>query len=351
VTKQRSPGRCPGCRGVSRRRFLTQAACAGLVATASGLLQFSCTPAEPKALQSESSAEQAQPKTQDSAHTLPTAEGSWTPTAGRKGKLPEGANHVRIGDIGTFTFDAAEIQAVRDDIFQPGHYAMFDVLKHLHEKGNIRLESHFDESADTYIIDAINGKAGWWYEAYYSAGWREDNVFRMDMYPYKNGTVLRLYQEREKRLDSIYRAFREEVSRLRRNGDQVILPELEIRSPAAQRIFKNVQVTPHDVRTDLLRPGTVTALDALLSLQDQSQVSNILLTWYEQIGPADPVDSYWVSRIDDDEAVGGCGFVYETGPRAFPGFSGSHIHLPSDVRVTRSPEYALWFWICLGRGR
>ena len=25
----------------------------------------------------------------------------------------------------------------------------------------------------------------------------------------------------------------------------------------------------------------------------------------------------------------------------------SHIHIPSDIRGTVSPEYALWFWICL----
>jgi hypothetical protein len=48
--------------------------------------------------------------------------------------------------------------------------------------------------------------------------------------------------------------------------------------------------------------------------------------------------------------VGGCGFVYETGPNSFAGFSGTHIHIPADVRVIISPEYALWFWICLGRG-
>jgi hypothetical protein len=59
------------------------------------------------------------------------------------------------------------------------------------------------------------------------------------------------------------------------------------------------------------------------------------------------VDTYYLEQIDEAEAYGSCGFVYETGPRDFSGFTGSHIHIPSDVRVTVSPEYALWFWICL----
>lgn len=104
------------------------------------------------------------------------------------------------------------------------------------------------------------------------------------------------------------------------------------------------------MRTDVLQPGVITALDALLSLEDQGQLPNVDLTWYDAIGPADLVDSYWVERIGNAVASGGCGFVYETGPRQFAGFSGSHIHIPADVRPTISPEYALWFWICLGRG-
>jgi hypothetical protein len=54
-----------------------------------------------------------------------------------------------------------------------------------------------------------------------------------------------------------------------------------------------------------------------------------------------------VEQINDSRSVGGCGFVYESGPEQFSGFSGTHIHIPSDARVIRSPEYALWFWICL----
>ena len=110
-------------------------------------------------------------------------------------------------------------------------------------------------------------------------------------------------------------------------------------------------MTAHDVREDLLQPGTITALDILLSLGEQGLIDQLRLTWYDRISSADPVDHFFVERITGDrfiaEAAGSCGFVYEVGPRAFGGFAGSHIHLPTDARVLVSPEYAEWFWLCL----
>jgi hypothetical protein len=218
----------------------------------------------------------------------------------------------------------------------------------LSEKGDIEMDYHFDGSMDTYTIDEINGEPHWWYQAKYSAGWYESNVFRMDMYPYKDGTEIRLNRQSEEYIARICRTFGDEVLRRMRNGGEVILPEVVIQGPGGNVMaFADVEVTPHDVRSDMLQPGTITALDILLSLGEQGRLSNIKLTWYESIGLADPVDSYWVEQIDEDIASGGCGFVYETGPKEFSGFAGSHIHIPLDVRVIVSPEYALWFWICL----
>jgi len=254
---------------------------------------------------------------------------------------------VRINGIGKFDFDAGEVQSVRPEVFQPGHFSLFDILVHLVERGDIELNYRFDESMDTHVIEDIDRQSDWWYDAHYSAGWFERNVFRMDMYPYKNGTRLELFRERGKHLAAIYRTFRDEVARLERRAGEIIIPEVTIRSPRGTWAFQQVEVTAHDVRSDVLRPGVVTALDALLSLRDQGELSRLKLTWYDRIARADPVDSYWVEQINEAEAHGGCGFVYETGPRDYSGFSGSHIHIPADARVIVSPEYALWFWICL----
>jgi len=52
-----------------------------------------------------------------------------------------------------------------------------------------------------------------------------------------------------------------------------------------------------------------------------------------------------VDGINEDEAHGTCGFVYEAGSEKLR--YGNHIHIPSDYRIINSPEYEEWFWICL----
>jgi hypothetical protein len=257
---------------------------------------------------------------------------------------------VIIDKVGDFVFDAGAVSTLRTDIFQSGHYSIFDILVHLRDKGHIDLVYHFDEGADTHVIDSLDGEAGWWHETYYAAGWPEPSVFRLDHYPYKLNTWTRFRRRDPKYVDSVHQSFREEVARLAENAGEVIIPSLQIESPDRSWSFENVSVRPHGVRPDVLQEGVVTALDALLSLEDEGKLGSVGLTWYDRIANADPVDSYWVETVEIATAHGGCGFVYETGPRRFSGFSGSHIHIPADVRVTVSPEYALWFWICLGRG-
>ena len=278
---------------------------------------------------------------------LPGPDGTWVPTEPRSTPKPTETGYITIEEIGALSFDAGQVQTLRPDIFQPGHFSMFDILVHLAEQGEINLEYRFDEAMDTHIIDAINGQDGWWYTAFYSGGWTENNAFRMDMYPYKERATIRVYREGEERLARLYNAFRVEVKRLADNDGQVIIPQVRIKSPAYTETFENVVVTAHDIRTDVLQPGVITSLDVLLSLADQGKLSQIKLTWYDTIADADPVDSYFVEQINEAVAVGSCGFVYETGPLKFAGFSGDHIHIPSDLRVNVSPEYAYWFWICI----
>ena len=334
---------------VSRRQFIKRVACGSLVLGSAGTLLSACAaPVNPEA-----EGQAAAPPSENPSQLIPfpAEDGTWSLPGSNSGSIPAGPGEMQIANIGTFPFEASQVKTLRPDIFQPGHFSLFDILVHLSENRGIALDFHFDEQMDTHVIDAIDGHTGWWYEAYYSNGWYESNAFRMDMYPYKNDTTMRLDKTQGKRLNLIYDSFREELGRLAGNGGKVIIPELTVRTYEGERVFQGVEVTAHNVRSDVLKPGNVTALDALLSLAERGDLSQIGLTWHERIGQADPVDSYWVSQIDEARADGGCGFVYETGPLAFSGFGGTHIHIPSDTRITLSPEYALWFWICLGRGR
>ena len=316
---------------------MRQAACTALALGGIGVVSSACAPQQAE----EREVLRAAPKVEAAAKGPPS--GEWPLPERQVGDLPTDEGSIHIPTVGTYKFVASEITTLRPDVFQAGHFSLFDILVHLGERGDIEFEYHFDESANTHVIDSLDGDPKWWYEAHYSNGWYESNVWRMDMYPYKNDTSVRMRVAREERLATIHRSFQDEVERLDQNGGEVIIPSLRISSPAGDWSYQDVVSTPHDVRSDVLQPGVVTALDSLISLKEQGRAEALGLTWYENLGYADPVDSYWVSTFNTAHAHGGCGFVYETGPLDFPGFSGTHIHIPADVRVLVSPEYALWF--------
>jgi hypothetical protein len=257
--------------------------------------------------------------------------------------VPTEMAEVEIGGE-EFTFDSTQVETVRTDLFNPGYFSMFDVLAHLDKQGEIGLEYHFDDSMNTHVVDSINGEPDWWYEAYYDGGWSESNMFRMDHYPWKNGTTLEFFEVKRSRLEDIYSTFREEVTRLNDNGGKLVVPSVTIKGRNFTKEFENVEVTPHNMRSDMFREGVPTALDVILSLGDQGKIE-YELQWYESVGTADIVKSYWVDSIDGDKTSGRCGFVYEAGSLAFP-FAG-HIHIPPDIRAFNSPEYVKFFWICI----
>lgn len=283
------------------------------------------------------------------SYYIPQGESWEIPKDAPTGRVASSEGSVEIEGLGSFTFDPAEVETLRPDIFWQGHFSVFDVVAHLADKGWFTLNYHYDRCLDTYIIEDINGLMNWWYRAHYSGGWYEINAQRMDMYPYKDGTQIRLRRQPEEYLGRIFNSFAEEIARKSLNLERVVIPEVRIGTTT----YFNVPVSAHNVRNDVLQPGTVTALDVLLSLADQKKINQMKLTWYGAIGDADPVDSYVVEQIDDSDGLFDeeaptptTGWVYETGSIKFEGFQGNHIRIPADVRPIISPEYMLWYWLC-----
>ena len=259
---------------------------------------------------------------------------------------PTAVGEVHVDGLGTFTFDPAEVDTLRPDLFNEGHFSFFDVLVHVGDREDLELEYRFDEDLNTHHIEAVDGRGGWWYDAHYSGGWPERSVFRMDHYPYKDGTTLSFVPAEAAFLESIYETYRAEVARREAAGGEVIVPEVRIRGQNRTLVFENVAVGAHDLRDDVFRPGVITAIDVILTLADAGELSYDL-QWYDSLGTAEVVGSYWVNRIDGDVSQGRCGFVYEAGAHEFRFFSGNHNHIPSDIRIINSPEYVEYFWICI----
>jgi hypothetical protein len=252
---------------------------------------------------------------------------------------------VRIGDI-DYVLDPEDVVSYRSDLFNSDHFSMFDVLVHLERLGEIELTYHFDGSMNTHVIDSLNGEVDWWYEVYYDGGWPENNVYRMDHYLWKEGTNLKFLKLNPSRLEKIFNVFKEEVASLSNNRGKIIIPKVIIQGKSFLEEFENVEVKPHNLRSDVFVDGVTTALDVILSLGDDGKLTYDL-KMYESIGSAKIVNSIWVEEINGDRTQGRCGFVYESGSYTFHGFTGNHIHLPTDVRILNSPEYVEFYWICI----
>ncbi len=258
---------------------------------------------------------------------------------------PEGNVPIEVNGI-TYKFNPESMISVRPDLFHEGSFSLFDILANLESADLLNMEYHFDAEMNTHVIDSIDGETGFWYQAYYSGGWWERNVFRMDHYPWKEKTVFRVFKEDFSFINNVYSIFTDEVSRRNANGGSLIIPTVKINSQTFTETFTDVLVTAHDLRNDTFQNGIITAIDVIMSLGDQGLITYIL-SWYDEIYDADIVKSYWVDGINNDIASGTCGFVYEAGDWTYQRFAGNHIHIPQDFRILNSPLYYETFWICL----
>jgi len=253
--------------------------------------------------------------------------------------LPSGLGdpHVRI-DGKIYGYNPTEVETARPDLFQNGSFSVFDVLLHLDSKGEIDLNYHFNTSMDTHVIDSLNGKTNWWYHTFYSGGGIENNVERIDHYPWKPGAYIIMYQESASYIQNAYSTFREEVDRLNYNNGSVIIPTVYVSGHSFNETFYNVTVFPHNKRNETFQQDVITAIDVIMTLGDLGDIT-YNLTWYESFRGASYVHSYFVSKINTDEAVGRCGYLYDV--------SGSYIYLSADERILTSPESINFYWGCL----
>jgi hypothetical protein len=262
----------------------------------------------------------------------------------------EPGNSVQVDGV-VYSVDPLFMSQARPDIFQEGKYSMFDALVMVSEKKGLDLKYHYDPEMETNVIDSLKGSSNWWYEGYYDGGYTsvpfgEINYQRMDEYPWKEGATLRMVRVSPDELEERYEVFRTEIMRKDENGGRIIIPRVIIEGRENIYNYGSVEVYAHNLRNDTFRDGVVTAIDAVMTLGDLGYLS-YTLKWYDSIGTAEVVRSYFVESIDRDSSYNRCGFVYECGEPGYEFFKGNHIHIPSDWRVLKSPEYLKYFWICI----
>jgi len=289
---------------------------------------------------------------------FPSCCAGWTlPAKTHVGRPASREGTIEIRGLGSFAFDPTQVQTLRKDVFQTGYFSVFDALAHLARQGQIQMQYAWDDAAGTYLVQSLNGKSGWWYDAHYAGGTFERPVVRMDEYPVKDGMTIQLYLEDPERLAAILTSFREETARLQANAGRLVLPRVKVTAPQGELVFEDVLVTAHNSRLDVLQSGVVTVLDVLLSLGEQGKLAAVGLTWRAEMDGADPVDGYFVDRIDAAGflilSTGDCTYAHEVGSEGLMnylpphGHKTSHVHLTSDLKVLTSPEYVEFLWTCL----
>ena len=254
--------------------------------------------------------------------------------------LPPGLGNpeIKIGER-IYNFNPNEIETARLDLFQDGHFSVFDILLHLDSKGEISLNYHFNTSMDTYVIDSINENTDyWWYYIYYTGGYLEKNVVRMDHYPWKPGAEIMLYNETKSYINAAFSLFTEEVSRYIYNNNSIIIPIVTIIGNSFNLVFSNLTVNASNLRSETFKNGVITAVDVILTLGELGEIT-LELRWVGRMGSASYVHSYFVSKINSDQNSGRCGFLYSV--------SDSFIFLSADERILTSPESVSFFWGCL----
>ncbi len=282
-----------------------------------------------------------------------------------------------------YSFDPAEYAiktSLRPDIFAPGYFSMFDVILAVAKKNGIRMSLSFDPRCMTYFIKTINGRSGkYWYHFSYDAGsgnsseinYRRAN--RWDEALWRPGVWIKVVEGEN--LDEIKAEYMEEMARQRQLGH--VIPRVSIsinpsnykeNPPGSDRItvsrdFTNVKVTPHDVRgtgysspyPKPFRPGVVTSLDILLSLQDQGRLNLVTGVFYTFFG-GHYINSYYVVEmgfpgVGSAHASGRQGFVYVTEngtPNKLPNNADGKLHITSDIHVVHAPDFSTWRWAELG---
>ncbi|USD36632.1 hypothetical protein [Ferrimonas sp. SCSIO 43195] len=257
-----------------------------------------------------------------------------------------------------------EWTSIRPEWFQDGQGSVLDLLLFAAKKYDLDVEYFYDEELDTYWIESINGVTGFsgeqvdkltnhpttpltapygpctepggWKFQYAVAPWPQNgvNVFhteedykQIDRKPINNNGKAFFIPACKEEIELRKEIYRKEQQRLKQNGGKVIIPEVIIEWDwDKDAIFYDVEVTPHNMRTDVLKPGVYTVMDVMLSLAESRPEVDVHFNWWPDLSTGVTSNSYvmnWM-KIDgvDDEghvfsvehaASGTSGFVFHNG--------------------------------------
>lgn len=319
--------------------------------------------------------------------------------------------------------------SARSDIFVSGHYSAFDVLRYLvATRDDLRFDdivSYKDSGRDTFEYriswdcngdgefsdtdnensepengDRIKGSIydcginysnldspDWHFQFLFGGGdftramtslggfspTGESNYERMDQFWIQSGVTLRFQSFSPEMTERRQWVQDREMARLVENGGKVIVPELTLfASEDTNRVIRNLEVTPHNMRPDIFQPDVLTKMDVFLSAADAG--TDIAYTYWESLSTGAEIGHFSLFRTLGVAAEGATGWNTYNGEKAIENdfspfaqcdfssgangnqdlivdrktcqqdwaflFGGDHLHIMSDVWVMNQPvEY------------
>lgn len=270
-----------------------------------------------------------------------------------------------------------KLDTVRPDLFQPGRGSVLDMLIWAADHYDLDIQFEKDDVLNTYWVTSIEGvtgdaeqvdperlgetQGGGWKYLYASSAWEynkkanpfgpftdgttghyfneEDSYVRIDHQALKNNVSIILMPAQPGEMDIRRQKYQREQDRLAAYGGKNIIPEViidfkpakyadtgEVLEPNKRAVFKDIEITAHNLRTDIYQPGVLTETDILLSLVDQRPEVKIQWDYWPRMSSGANVQGYVASAIsfngkDDLGNIvsdayfnnGACGFVHHTG--------------------------------------
>jgi len=270
-------------------------------------------------------------------------------------------------------------QSINKDLYANGNYSVLDILQYV---GDIREDMNveigdFNPQIGTYefvvswdrngdgkfdVDDNIDGESNIestdWYARYtYTAGefLRESGgaslevlYDRLDEFVVRDNLELRFESFSKTMTERRQMIQKQQVDRLELHGG-VVVPEIIVDfldGAGSVTVARDIDVKPYNIRTDLFKPGTVTAMDVLMSANDAEKVE-VGYSFWPTVSTDANVGSYAVHTVNGQRTQGFSGWTLSVGEKeTFKDFfrPGALMKSPGVIQniINAGDQYCSW---------
>ncbi len=246
---------------------------------------------------------------------------------------------VKADDIKAYAAQPDSPIPLRPDVYAEGHFSVMDVVLYAsHVRDDLDVKAIWSEELGTHLLSTawdtdgdgtlseaeLNNRSTDWYPSYIWHDGEFDRLqgtpnletvyVRADLGLAKSKMRIRIQPYNSAVTERRNMQFKLQADRRRANGDKVIVPLVWAIDAQGNDVVKvqNLEVTAHDLRTDIFQPGVITSMDVWLSLQDQG-LADVRFTYWGTMSTEAEVNNYALTSVNGLRAQGMVGWAAATG--------------------------------------